>query len=64
MQQVNAMRAVLVAGAVITAVLTALAGQWTATVLLAVGVACHALLWRHLRRAPAPATAPPPEPRD
>ena len=60
MQQVNAMRAVLVAGAVIAALVTALTGQWTATVLLAVGVACHALLWRHLRRTPSPAATPPP----
>ena len=56
MQQVNAMRAVLVAGAVIAAVLTALAGFWSATVLLAVGVVGHALLWRHLRRAPSSTT--------
>jgi hypothetical protein len=50
MQQVNAMRAVLVAGAVIAALLTAALGQWSAAVLLAIGVAGHALLWRHLRR--------------
>lgn len=54
------MRAVLVAGAVIAALLTAATGQWSATALLAVGVAGHALLWRHLRRSrdadAAPAT--------
>ena len=44
------MRAVLVAGAVIAALLTAALGQWSAAVLLAIGVAGHALLWRHLRR--------------
>jgi hypothetical protein len=50
MQQVNALRAILVAGAVIAALLTALAGFWSATAVLAVGVISHALLWRHLRR--------------
>jgi hypothetical protein len=50
MQQVNALRAILVAGAVIAAVLTALAGFWSATAVLTVGVVGHALLWRHLRR--------------
>jgi hypothetical protein len=54
MQQVNAMRAVLVAGAVIAAIMTALAGQWTATALLIMGVTGHALLWRHLRRTTTP----------
>ena len=55
MQQVNALRAILVAGAVIAAVLTGFAGQWVATALLTVGVGCHALLWRHLHRTAAPA---------
>jgi hypothetical protein len=50
MQQINALRAILVAGAVIAALLTALAGFWSATAVLAVGVISHALLWRHLRR--------------
>lgn len=54
MQQVNAMRAILVAGAIIAAIVTALAGQWTATVLLIVAIAGHALLWRHLRRTTVP----------
>lgn len=50
MQQVNALRAILVAGAVIAALLTAFTGQWIAAVLLTIGIACHALLWRHLHR--------------
>lgn len=50
------MRAVLVAGAVIAAALTALAGFWSATVLLAVAIAGHALLWRHLHRAASSTT--------
>jgi hypothetical protein len=56
MQQVNALRAVLVAGAVIAALLTALAGFWSASLLLIVGIAGHALLWRHLRRAASSTT--------
>jgi hypothetical protein len=57
MQQVNALRAILVAGAVIAALLTALAGIWSATALLAVGVVGHALLWRHLRRTSSSTTS-------
>jgi hypothetical protein len=54
MQQVNAMRAILVAAAVIAALLTAISGQWTATLLLVVAITGHALLWRHLRRTTTP----------
>jgi hypothetical protein len=55
LDQVNALRAILVAGAVIAAILTALAGFWSATALLVVGIASHGLLWRHLSRtAPRP----------
>ena len=57
MEQVNALRAILVAGAVIAAILTAFAGFWSATALLAVGVLGHALLWRHLRRASNPTSS-------
>jgi hypothetical protein len=57
MQQVNALRAILVAGAVIAALLTALAGIWSATALLVVGVVGHALLWRHLRRTSSSTTS-------
>lgn len=53
MEQVNALRAILVAGAVIAAVLTAFMGFWSATALFAAGVLGHALLWRHLRRTTA-----------
>jgi membrane protein implicated in regulation of membrane protease activity len=55
MDQVNALRAILVAGAVVAALLTALAGIWVATALFTVGVVAHALLWRHLRRSAASA---------
>jgi membrane protein implicated in regulation of membrane protease activity len=54
MDQVNALRAILVAGAVVAALLTALAGIWVATALFSVGVVAHALLWRHLRRTASP----------
>ena len=52
MEQVNALRAILVAGAVIAAILAAAAGVWMATMVLSVAVAGHALLWRYLRRLP------------
>lgn len=51
LDQVNALRAILVGGAVIAAILTALAGFWSATVLLVIGIVSHGLLWRYLRRA-------------
>jgi hypothetical protein len=58
MDQVNALRAILVAGAVIAAVLTAFTGFWLATALFAAGIAAHGLLWRYLRKAPsAPTTS-------
>lgn len=49
MEQVNALRAILVAGAVVAALLCAAAGIWSAAVILLIGVGAHALLWRHLR---------------
>lgn len=58
MEQVNALRAILVAGAVVAALLTALAGIWVATALFTAGVAAHALLWRHLRRTSSPTPTP------
>jgi hypothetical protein len=55
MEQVNAMRAVLVAGALAAAVICAAFGIWSAAIILLVGVGAHGLLWRHLRRsAPQP----------
>lgn len=58
MEQVNAMRAVLVSGALAAAVICAAFGIWSAAIVLMAGVGAHGLLWRHLRR-----TGPPP-PRD
>ncbi len=56
MEQVNALRAILVAGAVIAAVICAAVGIWSAALVLMVGVAAHALLWRHLRRTAHPSS--------
>lgn len=53
MEQVNALRAILVAGAVVAAVICAAFGIWSAAVVLLIGVVAHALLWRHLSRTPA-----------
>lgn len=54
MDQVNAMRAVLVAGAALAALICAAFGIWSAAILLLAGVGAHALLWRHLRRTTTP----------
>lgn len=62
MQQVNALRAILVAGAVVAAVIAAAIGVWTAAVVLTAGVIGHALLWRYLGRLDATATVEPPTP--
>ena len=58
MEQVNAMRAVLVAGALAAALICAAFGIWSAAVVLLVGVAAHGLLWRHLRRSRQPSPDP------
>lgn len=50
MEQVNALRAILVAGAVVAAIICAAFGIWSASIVLSAGVAGHALLWRHLHR--------------
>lgn len=52
MEQVNALRAILVAGAVVAAVICAAFGIWSAAIVLLIGVGAHALLWRHLSRTP------------
>lgn len=56
MEQVNAMRAVLVAAALGAAVICAAFGIWSAASVLLVGVGAHLLLWRHLARLPAPSS--------
>lgn len=56
MEQVNALRAILVAGAVMAALISAALGFWSAALVLAVGVVGHALLWRYLARLSPPAS--------
>lgn len=58
MEQVNALRAILVAGAVVAALICLAAGIWSAAVILLVGVGAHALLWRHLRQTPPESSGP------
>lgn len=58
MEQVNALRAILVAGAVVAALICLAVGIWSAAVILLVGVGAHALLWRHLRRTPPGSSGP------
>lgn len=58
MEQVNALRAILVAGAVIAALICAALGVWSAALVLSAGVVGHALLWRHLSRSTPPTSDP------
>jgi hypothetical protein len=46
----NGVRTVLVVGAAITALIAAVLGQWVVTLVLAVGIAAHGLLWGYLWR--------------
>lgn len=48
------LRAVLVGGAAVAAVLAAVFGWWLTAVILFVGIALHGALWLHLRRASRP----------
>lgn len=50
MESINTLRAVLVAGAVVAAIGSAVVGEWIATAVLAVGLAAHGWLWWHLAR--------------
>jgi hypothetical protein len=50
MESVNTMRAILVAGAVVAAIIAAALGMWTASLVLAVGIAGHFALWAYVRR--------------
>ena len=46
----NGVRTVLVVGAAVAALIAAAFGQWVVTVVLAVGIAAHGLLWGYLWR--------------
>jgi triacylglycerol esterase/lipase EstA (alpha/beta hydrolase family) len=58
MEQVNAMRAVLVAGALAAALICAAFGIWSAAIVLLIGVSAHGLLWRYLHRLGPPPSGP------
>lgn len=58
MEQVNAMRAVLVAGALVAALICAAFGIWSAAIVLLIGVSAHGLLWRYLHRLGPPTSDP------
>ena len=50
MDSVNTMRAILVAGAVVAAIIAAALGMWPAALVLSVGIAGHFALWAYVRR--------------
>jgi hypothetical protein len=52
MDSINTLRAILVAGAAVAAVIAAFEGVWLATAVLAIGVAGHLLFWVYLHRRP------------
>lgn len=58
MESVNAMRGVLVAGAVIATIGAAAYGQWLAAALLVPALAAHAWLWWYLHRGGGMPPAP------
>jgi hypothetical protein len=59
MDAINTMRAVLVGGAGMAAIVAAFFGWWLTTVILAVGIVLHVALWVHLhRRAASTLTQP------
>ena len=50
MESVNTMRAVLVAGAVLAAIVAAIVGQWTVVLVLLAAIVAHGLMWVYLHR--------------
>lgn len=60
MDAINTLRAVLVGGAGLAAVVAAVFGWWMTAVILLVGIALHGALWVHLRRVARAQPAPPP----
>lgn len=64
MASLNALRGLLVAGAVVAGLLAAVAGRWSVVGLMLVAVAVHGLgtLWLRQRAASATAAAAPQEP--
>jgi hypothetical protein len=54
MQSVNTMRAVLVAGAVLAAVVAAIFGLWSVVGIMVTAVVAHGLMWVYLHRLDRP----------
>ena len=54
MQSVNTMRAVLVAGAVLAAVVAAILGLWPVVAIMLAAVVAHGLMWVYLHRLDRP----------
>ncbi|MBA2730246.1 MAG: hypothetical protein H0U48_05810 [Euzebyaceae bacterium] len=54
MQSVNTMRAVLVAGAVLAAVVAAIFGLWSVVGIMVAAVVAHGLMWVYLHRLDRP----------
>ena len=50
MESLNLMRAILVGGAVIAAIVSAALGSWAAALVLCVGIAAHAAMWVYIHR--------------
>lgn len=48
MESINALRAVLVGGAVLAAILAAVYGYWITAGILVAGIVAHGVLWLHL----------------
>lgn len=53
MATINMLRGLLVAGAAFAALVAGIYQQWTAVVVLMVGIAAHGALWVHLHRSRA-----------
>lgn len=50
MDAINTLRALLVAGAVLAAIVAAVAGRWETVGILAIALVAHGLMWRHQYR--------------
>lgn len=51
MATINMLRGLLVAGAAFAALVAAIYQQWSAVLILLVGIAAHGVLWLHLHRS-------------
>lgn len=60
MASVNALRALLVGGAIVAGIVAAVSGLWLTAAVMAVAVGVHGFLTVHLRSRPAPPAVTPP----